>query len=256
MSKKPWFPFYPDNFEGGADAFTLEQDGAYLRLLILQFRTGSFTEEQALDKLSMRCRGNAMAYAALWNFLKPKFTPENFDGVNYYNDRMALEMEKSKKTSERQSVTALKRWGKVAKPTENCDATGDAMAYATGDAFNFSNKYIRKEKKEVTRVKEKRTNVKRADFSILNQMVPEGWPVDRFIQVFTEFWEMRITKNKPLTENAIRRRIKQLIEVSGGNFDLAEKIAQRATDALWDEFYPLHESQKQKSYGKLVRDQA
>lgn len=154
--KDPRFNFYPDNFEGGTDGFTLEQDGAYLRLLILQFRRGTFTEEQALDKLSMHCRGNAVAYAALWKFLMPKFIPDNFDGVNYYNDRLALEVCKSKKTSERQTVTAKSRWEKE----KNGNATAYPTASATGDAFSSNSIIVSKESIVSSSKKEKRKSEK------------------------------------------------------------------------------------------------
>lgn len=156
MAKDPRFNFYPDNFEGGTDGFTLEQDGAYLRLLILQFRNGTFTEEQALDKLSMRCRGNAVAYTTLWKFLMPKFIPKNFDGINYYNDRLAIEMEKSRKTSDRQTVTAIKRWQKDKKLDAVVVATGDATASATGDAFSSNSSIVYKEEIVSNQIKEKK----------------------------------------------------------------------------------------------------
>lgn len=51
MAKDPRFNFYPDNWDGGTEEFTLEQEGAYLRLIIMQSRKGKFTADQALDCL-------------------------------------------------------------------------------------------------------------------------------------------------------------------------------------------------------------
>lgn len=120
------------------------------------------------------------------------------------------------------------------------------------DIYMDKEDIVYKEKKRTT-LKEKSTKV---DFSVVDDLIPPDWPQVEFKSVFKEFWDMRIAKNKPLTENAVKRRINQLYELSGGSYQLAEKICLRSTDARWDEFYPLHESQKQKSNGKLVRDQA
>lgn len=107
---------------------------------------------------------------------------------------------------------------------------------------------VHKEKKE----KEKSTKV---DFSIVYNMVPAGWPAERFTTVFKEFWDMRIDKKKPLSENAVKRRINQLYDLSGGIYDQAEIICLRSTDARWDEFYPLDKSQITKtSQNGRIRD--
>ena len=250
MAKDPRFNFYPDNFEGGTDGFTLEQDGAYLRLLILQFRNGSFTEEQALDKLSMRCRGNAVAYTTLWKFLMPKFIPKNFDGVNYFNDRLALEMEKSRKTSERQTVTAIKRWQKDKKNDAVGIATGDATASATGDAFSsnssivFKASIVGKEKKERTTVKEKSTNVQIEKFNPSDH-IPVDWRKDQFSELWADFEEMRRKAKKPLTTNrAIKGCFDDLVKFSGGSYQLAEEIVLNAIKRNWLTFYEPKQTNK------------
>lgn len=135
MAKDPRFNFYPDNYEGGTDFFTLEQDGAYLRLFILQFRYGQFTEKQAIHKLMTRCPESPQRASELWVSLKGKYET---DGTNFWNQRLRVEIEKSKKQSEDQADRANKRWG---------NDSGNATAYAgdvptqaqvTADAFSSS----------------------------------------------------------------------------------------------------------------------
>lgn len=243
--KDPRFNFYPDNFEGGTDGFTLEQDGAYLRLLILQFRNGTFTEEQALDKLSMRCRGNAVAYTTLWKFLMPKFIPENFDGVNYYNERMAHEIDKSKKTSERQAVTAKSRWEKE----KNGNATAYPTASATGDAFNSSSiivskeSIVGKEKKERTNVKEKSTKVQ---FNPLDH-IPDNWNGDLFLVEWADFMEMRKRKKWSCSEKVLKARINQLSELSGYDWGIASSIMQKSSERGYAEFFAIESKQTSKT---------
>lgn len=111
MAKDPRFNFYPDNWEGGTEGFTLQQEGAYLALIILQSRRGPFTATQALDKLMTKTRGDAAASAELWRFLMPKFET---DGRLYWSARLAREIEKSARNSKKQSERASKRWGHAA----------------------------------------------------------------------------------------------------------------------------------------------
>jgi hypothetical protein len=107
MAKDPRFNFYPDNWIGGTEGFTLEQEGAYLSLVIMQSKIGRFTAEQAFDKLMQKTRGNAAASTKLWNFLIPKFET---DGNLFWNQRLENEIEKSKKHSKVQSDRAIARW--------------------------------------------------------------------------------------------------------------------------------------------------
>lgn len=109
MAKDPRFNFYTDNWIGGTEGFTLEQEGAYLSLIIMQSKIGRFTKEQAIDKLMQKTRGNAAASAGLWNFLMPKFET---DGEVFWNVRLEVEIEKSKRHSKLQMERANARWEK------------------------------------------------------------------------------------------------------------------------------------------------
>lgn len=117
MAKDPRFNFYPDNWIGGTEGFTLEQEGAYLALIIMQSKVGRFTKEQAIDKLLQKTRGNAAASAGLWKFLMQKF---DTDGEFFWSARLESEMDKSKKHSKNQSERAKTRWNKN---------SGNAAAY-------------------------------------------------------------------------------------------------------------------------------
>lgn len=109
MAKDPRFNFYTDNWIGGTEGFTLEQEGAYLALIIMQTKVGPFTEDQAIDKLLQKTRGNTAVCTALWKFLLPKFKT---DGILFWSERLAREVAKSKKHSEKQTERINKRWNK------------------------------------------------------------------------------------------------------------------------------------------------
>lgn len=109
MAKDPRFNFYVDNWIGGTEGFTLEQEGAYLSLIIMQTKVGRFTKEQAFDKLLQKTRGNTAVSTAVLQFLIPKFET---DGKLFWSARLEKEMEKSKTHSELQKTRVLARWNK------------------------------------------------------------------------------------------------------------------------------------------------
>jgi uncharacterized protein YdaU (DUF1376 family) len=109
MAKDPRFNFYPDNWMGGTKRMSLEQKGAYIELLMLNFYALSdglpgFTETEAASTLA-----HAAAYAELFAVLKQKFV---FENGFYCSARLLREFSKSKKNSENQQERANKRWNK------------------------------------------------------------------------------------------------------------------------------------------------
>lgn len=121
MAKDPRFNFYVDNWIGGTKRMTLEQKGAYIELLVLNFYCLSdglpgFTEKEAINAVA-----SSAGYAQIWGFLKSKFPQA---GEYYCNERMAKEFAKSKLYSEKQALRSKKRWG------------SDAVASSAGYALN------------------------------------------------------------------------------------------------------------------------
>lgn len=232
MAKPRTFLFDSSDFLTGTMAMSDAEVGQYIRLLCYQHQHGHFDEET----MQRVCNGIAMAMP------RSKFVLDN-DGL-FYNERLEKEVERTRNKSEKQRVNANMRW--------HSDGNAVAMPVRARGIIIKKNKEYIEEKKE----KEKRTNVKSAKIEILDSLIPEGWPADAFKSVFMDFWEMRNLKRKPLTENAVKRRIKQLYDLSAGDYQIAVKIAQRSTDAAWDEFYPLQGTQNTKNGRELRRDQA
>jgi uncharacterized protein YdaU (DUF1376 family) len=130
MQKDPRFNFYVDNWIGGCEGFTLEQIGAYLVLILFNFKVGRFTKLQGIDKLLQLTRGNAAASAELFNFLEYKFET---DGTLYWSKRLELEIAKSENSSKKQSERARKRWH-----NRNGSAPKDTAASTAVMPFNRS----------------------------------------------------------------------------------------------------------------------
>jgi uncharacterized protein YdaU (DUF1376 family) len=182
MPKDPRFNFYPDNWTGGTKRMSYEQKGAYLELLMLNFYCLSdglpgFTQQEALRTLS-----NAAAYAALWEFLMPKFMRK---GEYFCSERMEKEFHKSKKHSEKQSERANKRWGKN---------TADAAASAC-NGTGIGNGNGSKIKKEPVSISENQTL----------ELVPRE-SIDDTLSDVTNWTEDVITGNDVLFINMIRTR--------------------------------------------------
>lgn len=83
MGKDPAFLFYPGDWLGGTIGMTLEQKGAYLELLMLQFNRGHMTKDMI---------GQTIGH--LWVTVQDKFMQD--DKGLWYNERLDIEKEKRK----------------------------------------------------------------------------------------------------------------------------------------------------------------
>jgi len=81
MAKDPAFLFYPSDFLTGVTDLTLEERGQYITLLCLQHQKGVLSEK------TIRLSVGKPSVDVISKFMKDE------DG-NYYNDRLAIEIEK------------------------------------------------------------------------------------------------------------------------------------------------------------------
>ncbi len=106
MAKDPAFLFYVNDWTGGTEHFSFAEKGAYITLLMSQFRQGSLSEFWI-----KRILGNN--YELFWPILQEKFSQDNKG--NWFNERLELEKEKRAKYKEIQAEYgkkgAEKRWG-------------------------------------------------------------------------------------------------------------------------------------------------
>lgn len=115
MSRKPWFPFYVDDFwqDEAVQAMTLEEVGFYLRLLCLQWREGSIPSD--LEKLGRICHLDSQAMARLWPAVSHCYTNAQGDRSRLVNRRLFTIQEQQtavhRKLSEQGKAGARKRWG-------------------------------------------------------------------------------------------------------------------------------------------------
>ena len=83
MSKDPAFLFYPNDYIGGTMGMTLEEKGAYIELLMMQFNRGHMGGHMI-----------GQAVGQLWDKIKVKFVQDS-KGL-WYNERLEQEQNKRK----------------------------------------------------------------------------------------------------------------------------------------------------------------
>lgn len=91
MAKDPAFLFYANDWIGGTMGMTLEEKGAYIELLILQFNRGHMTSHMIGQILGQN-------HGQLWDTLKDKFIQDE-NGL-FFNKRLDEEKTKRQKYSE------------------------------------------------------------------------------------------------------------------------------------------------------------
>lgn len=83
MAKDPAFLFYPNDWNGGTMGMSLEEKGAYMELLMMQFNVGHMSEHMI-----------GRVIGQLWVTIKHKFLQDE-KGL-WYNVRLEIEKEKRK----------------------------------------------------------------------------------------------------------------------------------------------------------------
>ena len=104
MGKDPAFLFYPNDWIGGTMGMTLEEKGAYIELLMMQFNRGHMTKHMI-----------GLVVGQLWDKVEDKFEVD--DKGLYYNVRLDEEKEKRKKFTEsrRNNVLGKNQYSKPIK---------------------------------------------------------------------------------------------------------------------------------------------
>lgn len=217
MAKDPRFNFYVDNWIGGTEGFTLEQEGAYLSLVLMQTKIGRFTKEQAFDKLMQKTRGNTAVCTALLDFLIPKF---DTDGVIFWSARLEAEVTKSKSHSIKQTERINKRWNKdgntavlpvnrsgngIRNRTERKEGVGENQNSELDDTFKLAFDEITMER-YVMRFKELKIPEELEDFKLKVKNNPGEYLGRDSGGLRTAFqYQLAGSKNKLILKRQVRR---------------------------------------------------
>ncbi len=83
MAKDPAFLFYPNDWIGGTMGMSLEEKGAYMEVLMMQFNRGHMTSDMIVHMIGQ-----------VWDKIQVKFKKDD-DGL-WFNERLEEEKEKRK----------------------------------------------------------------------------------------------------------------------------------------------------------------
>lgn len=113
MGRRPWYPFYVDDFEQDETVKLLNnrETGAYLRLLNSHWREGSLPPD--VVSLAKLAGERPREFAKMWAKIGHKF-PENGDGRRR-NKRMQVEIENADEVTKQASEAARIRWQRKRK---------------------------------------------------------------------------------------------------------------------------------------------
>src|SRR6185369_6332088 len=98
MATESGFMFYASTWYSETIGMSMEEKGALMELLLLQFTKGPFNEASAKHMLST-CSANA------WNRVKQNFKT---DGLFFWNEKLKIEIDKRKRFCESRRENALK----------------------------------------------------------------------------------------------------------------------------------------------------
>jgi uncharacterized protein YdaU (DUF1376 family) len=119
---KAWFPYYPADIEADTADLTLEEFGAYQRLLNFHFLQDSIPADPA--RMALILRLPVQKTRKIWAILSRFFEQR---GDRYVQRRMEREIQKSVEKSKVRAEAAHARWG------ANDHAIADANAYPNAD---------------------------------------------------------------------------------------------------------------------------
>jgi len=136
MAKDPALLWYPGDWLSGTHGMTLEEKGAYMELLMMQFNRGHMTEHMV-----------GQVIGQLWGQVKHKFIKD--DGGLWYNVRLDEEKNKRKvfTDSRKNNLTGknqYKKEGHMSNHMENENENRNKNGVVKGISFdeNFENVFF------------------------------------------------------------------------------------------------------------------
>lgn len=146
MAKDPAFLFYPADFLVGTSFMTLEEIGAYIKLLCFLADKGTLSQEQILKKIP----------SPIWEAIWHKFDKDE-DG-RFFNKRLRLEVEKRKNYTKSRHMNLHMDSHMEAKPKphmENENVNRDVDEKRDVKSLYGEYKHVRLTDKELSSLKDR-----------------------------------------------------------------------------------------------------
>lgn len=136
-SKSPAFRFYANDFFQGTFMMSLQEVGAYIRLLCYEWDNGSIPDDPAERARIMGCSKGQEA--VLWNRVEKKFT---LAADGYINDRLEEERRKQfeyrRRQSDRGIAGATGRWKRKHSQSDGTSNGASIPQAMLADGLSFS----------------------------------------------------------------------------------------------------------------------
>jgi uncharacterized protein YdaU (DUF1376 family) len=107
-NRRPWYPWYPDDFERDTHGLSDDAELMYRRLLDMLWKNGGFLpydEDYLCKRLGKRRQFFRRVFAEIEHYFK-------FNGREFYQKRLLAEFNNTVKIQEQRQDAASKRWGK------------------------------------------------------------------------------------------------------------------------------------------------
>lgn len=218
MTKSPAFLFYPGDWLGGTLGMTLEEKGAYMELLILQFNRGHMTSHMIGQVIGQN-----------WVNIKCKFSIDS-DGL-FYNKRLDIEKEKRKMYVESRNNNRSGENQHTKKIKKQAHKTKDIKGHMTSHMENENE------------------NENINEYGIENKGgLGEKTKID--ISKISEAWAKWIKFKKDQfrfvykSEESEELAKAELLKLSKNNSELALKIVERSMKNNWKGLFELPDESK------------
>lgn len=194
-AKSPAFQFYPSDWlsDEKVACLTIEEEGAYIRLLSYCWREGSIpADTQSLCRLAKGCHADAIEN------VKKLFEPHGSLPGRLESKRLNKEIAKQENYRKTQSASGLrgaaKRWG------NHSDPIATPMA-KNGSVSSSSSVSVQEE------------SLLDSDSKFTPSQFPPPLNTPEFKSAWTDWKKHRSEKKKPLTPMSIKRQIRMLVEM-------------------------------------------
>jgi uncharacterized protein YdaU (DUF1376 family) len=129
MAKDPALLWYPSDWISGTHGMTLEEKGAYMELLMMQFNRGHLTTDMVTRVVGQ-----------VWGQIQHKFLVDE-NGL-WYNERLDMEKDKRKsftisRNNNLQGKNQYSKNGHTTSRMENVNRNGNTIVYGKSFCENF-----------------------------------------------------------------------------------------------------------------------
>jgi hypothetical protein len=228
MAKDPAFLFYPGDWLGGTIGMTLEEKGAYIEVLILQFNRGHMSEH-----MIERIIGHN------WQHIKQKFK-QDAEGL-YFNERLEFEKNKRKNFTESRRDNRLSKKDKE----ESTKVEPKKSSHKKNISASYDSHMLQHMENE-----NENENINANELSI--------YPFsENFMQHWNEWKQYKIQQHSFKYKSALteKKEFNRLLKLSQKNETFAIELIDNAIARAWEGIH-IPNDKKQKQHEPANRDQA